>query len=227
MELKERLAASMTKTFQMDSQPTEFTMLNLLLECAKSNAGKKPGGWRFKEVIKELAFLVYSLGGLALYEILCYKQNFPFPSITTIRRKIYCNDKFVEGVFRIKQLKDFLILHGCPLTIHLCEDATAVTGRIQYDSASNQIVGPTLPLDSNGLPIVGSFPATTASKIADYFEKYDTSRYAYCIMAVPLKEGAPPFCLCLFGTNNKFKASDVKSRLEWTKDALLKEGKSN
>ncbi|XP_034235749.1 uncharacterized protein LOC117642048 [Thrips palmi] len=224
IELKEKLAAQMSNVLKMDSPPTEFGMLNLLLECAKSNAGKKPGGWRFHEVVKELAFLIYSLGGLALYEVLCYKQNFPFPSITTIRRKIYCNDKFVEGVFRIKQLKQFLILHECPLTVHLCEDATVVTGRIQYDSASNQIVGPTLPLDSNGLPIIGSFPATSASKIAEYFEKYDTSRYAYCIMAVPLKQGAPSFCLSLYGTNNKFKASDVKSRLAWTQEALHKEG---
>jgi len=223
-DLKIRLAASMCRVAKLDAQPSEFKILNILLECAKSNAGKKPGGKRYFAVIKELAFLIYSLGGLALYEMFASDDNFPFPSITTIRRVIYCNDKFVEGVFRIKQLKDFLFLHECPLVIHLCEDATAVTGRIQYDSSTNQLVGPTLPLDANGLPKVVSFPATSAKRMAEYFENHDTSRYAYCIMAVPLKEAAPTFCLCLFGTNNKFKTADVQHRLAWTKETLQKEG---
>lgn len=62
---------------------------------------------------------------------------------------IYCNDKFIEGEFRIKQLKDFLILHNLPLVVFLGEDATKVTGRIQYHSRSNQGVGFTLPFDKD------------------------------------------------------------------------------
>ena len=222
LEVKARLANNMSK-ISHEPMTSEYKMLNVLLECAQENAGKEPGGRRFKEVMKEFAFLVFSLGRLALYEILCFADNLPFPSVTTIRRKIYSTEKFAEGVYRIKQLKEFLILHNCPLLVHLEEDGTAVTGRIQYDSARNQIVGFTLPYDSNGLPIAGSYPATSAAVIAEYFKLKPTSRYAYCIMAAPLKEGAPAFCLLFYGTDNKFTAEDVKSRFAWTKEALKKE----
>lgn len=225
-DLKKKLVGAM-KNVTLTETTTEFSILNLLMECAKNNAGKKPGGRRYNDVIKELGFLIFSLGGLALYEILCHQENFPFPSVTTIRRKIYSNDKFVEGEYRIKQCKEFLISHDCPLEIFLCEDATCVTGRIQYDSTSNQIVGFTLPLDRNGIPKVGYFPATTANQIAEYFKTHSASRYAYCIIAVPLKEGTPSFCLAFFGTDNKFNTSQVQSRLAWTREALAKEGKVN
>jgi hypothetical protein len=225
LELKTRLANNLSKIVSEEHLTSEYKMLNVILDCAMQNAGKKPGGRRYGEVMKEFSYLVFSLGGLALYEILCHKDNFPFPSVTTIRRKIYSNEKVAEGVYRIKQLKDFLVLHDCPLIVHLSEDATAVTGRIQYDSARNQIVGFALPVDSNGLPIVGSYPATSASVIAEYFKQKSTSRYAYCVMAAPLKEGAPSFCLLFYGTDNRFTAADVKSRLAWTKGALETEGK--
>ncbi|KAE8747043.1 hypothetical protein FOCC_FOCC006298 [Frankliniella occidentalis] len=223
-KLKEKLAAAFKNISPPEATATEFSIVNLLLECAKENAGRKVGGWRYRDVMKELGFLIFSLGGVALYEILCHKKNFPFPSITTIRRKIYSNDKFVEGEYRIKQCKEFLLRNDCPLEIFLCEDATCITGRIQYDSTSNQVVGFTLPLNHNGIPKVKNFPATSANQIAEYFRTQSSSRYAYCIMAVPLKEGAPPFCLGFFGTDNKFKASHVQSRLVWTKEALEKEG---
>jgi len=225
LELKRRLAKTMSIVVPEKHLTSNYKMLNVLLDCAEENAGKQPGGKRYKVVMKEFAFLVFSVGGLALYEIFCYKDNLPFPSVSTVRRKIYSNEKFAEGVFRIKELKDFLVLHDCPFIVHLSEDATAVTGRIQYDSARNQIVGFALPLDSNGRPIVGSYPATSASLIAEYFKQKSTSRYAYCIMATPLKDGAPSFCLVFFGTDNKFTAADVKSRLAWTTGALEKEGK--
>lgn len=225
LELKARLAKQMAIIVSEKYLTSEYKMLNVLLDCAQQNAGKMPGGRRFKEVMKEFAFLVFSLGGLALYEIFSYKDNFPFPSVSTVRRKIYANEKFAEGLYRIKQLKDFLVLHDCPFIVALSEDATAVTGRIQFDSARNQIVGFTLPLDSNGVPIVGRYPATSASLIAEYFKQKSTSRYAYCVMAAPLKEGAPSFCLVFYGTDNKFTAAEVTSRLAWTKGALEKEGK--
>jgi len=226
LELKQRLADKMKTIISVSDESicTEYGMLNVILDCAKQNAGKKPQGWRFTEIMKEFAFLVFSLGGLALYEIFCHKKNFPFPSTNTIRRKIYSNEKFAEGTFRIKQLKDFLILHDCPLIVHLSEDATAVTGRIQYDSVRNQIVGFPLPYDSNGIPIAGSYPATSASVIAGYFKQRYGSRYAYCIMVSPLEKEAPSFCLAFYGTDNKFTTEDVKIRIAWTKEALKQEG---
>lgn len=39
-------------------------------------------------------------------------------------------------------------------------------------------------------------------------------------MAQPLKENIPPFCLCIFGTDNKFLASDVLRRWDFIKEEL-------
>jgi len=39
----------------------------------------------------------------------------------------------------------------------------------------------------------------------------------YLIMAQPLADGSPPFCLALFGTDNRFTAEDVAKRWAWMK----------
>lgn len=224
-ELKQKLFFHMQSSTSNEKPATVHTILNLLLDCAIKNAGKKPGGRRFDVVIKELGFLFYSLGGLALYEIFSCSDNFPLPSVSTIRRMIYSHECFTEGVFRISQLKDFLIQHKFPLKVFLCEDATRATGKITYHSKSNQVKGFTLPLDSKlGIPKTGHFPATSASQIAEYFSQYPTSNNAYVIVAVPLQNNAPNFTLVMFGTNNKFNALDVLHRFEWTKIALENAG---
>lgn len=38
------------------------------------------------------------------------------------------------------------------MSVWISEDGTRITGRLQYDPGSNQIVGLLLPLDENGLP---------------------------------------------------------------------------
>lgn len=43
-------------------------------------------------------------------------------------------------------------------------------------------------------------------------------------MAQPLKNNAPPFCLCLFGTTNRFTAKDVKNRNDFIKETLSANG---
>lgn len=225
--LKLQLLASVNKVSHSKAPHTVHSMLDLLLECALENAGRKPEGRRYTQVIKELGYLIYSLGGLALYEILSCSENFPLPTVSTIRRMIYAEEGFIEGEFRIRQLKEFLTLHNLPFKVFLCEDATRVTGRIQYASKSNQVKGFSLPLDGNGLPKTGNFPATSATVMAQYFSDYPTSSSAYCIIAVPLKVNAPDFTLCMFGTNNKFKAIDVHNRLEWTKESLMNAGNFN
>lgn len=70
---------------------------------------------------------------------------------------------------------------------------------------------------------LGSYPATSAEKICSFFEKCDTSNYVYCIMAQPLCDNASVFCLAMFGTNNKFTASQVLKRWEWMERKLKEE----
>lgn len=44
------------------------------------------------------------------------------------------------------------------------------------------------------------------------FMQYKKSTLVYIVMAIPLKEGVPPFILQLYGTDNRFTAIDVIKR---------------
>lgn len=78
---------------------------------------------------------------------------------------------------------------------------------------SNKIIGFTLPLNpSNGLPITNSFIATDAKRISEIFQNSRKSNYAYVLMAQPPFPNAAAFCLCVYGTDNIFKHSDVIKR---------------
>ncbi|KAE8749140.1 hypothetical protein FOCC_FOCC004046 [Frankliniella occidentalis] len=224
-ELKEKLVQAMSDHYRRtegQAAPKLSAMLEILLESAKKNALKKTGGERYDEVIKELGALLFHVGGLQLYEILC--NNLPLPSVSTIRRMIYNQECITEGVFRIKQLKTFLEQRNIPLKVHLSEDATVVAQRVQYHPASNQILGFSLPLDDNGLPVVGSFPATSANTISNYFKDNTISKNAYCVVAQPFVATAPSFIVAVYGTNNKFQAKDVHHRWIWICKEFEEEG---
>lgn len=103
-------------------------------------------------------------------------------------------------------------------------DATRITGRVQYDSPSNQLIGIVLPFDDNGMPVAFSFPATSAKAIHDHFQNNTPASYSYSIMVQPLQNDAPCFCLCLFGTNNKFREEHVTKRWKYITEQLEIEG---
>ncbi|KAK3929653.1 1-phosphatidylinositol 4,5-bisphosphate phosphodiesterase delta-1, partial [Frankliniella fusca] len=95
------------------------------------------------------------------------------------------------------------------------EDATKCIRGVQYDPASNQMVGFVQSLDNRGLPEILAFPATTEAAIRSYFDTKERSEYVYCILAKPLMESASAFVLCCYGTNNKFKADQTKARWQY------------
>ncbi|KAK4880666.1 hypothetical protein RN001_008812 [Aquatica leii] len=82
--------------------------------------------------------------------------------------------------------------------------------KIEYDPYSDKLVGFVLPM-KNGMPNTEMHNASSAKAIEESF-KYPKSNYAYTIMAQPLSNTAPPYCLSIFGTNNKFTAEDVQNR---------------
>lgn len=135
-------------------------IFKLMLACAKKHAGKKKQVSDYFDVIKEFGTVVYTLVGPYLYSIL--SKNFPFPSLTTTRRMLHSNNTIIEGAWSFSELKSFLIQRNFPLVIWVSEDGTRVNGRIQYDSKTNQIVGFVPEIEENGLPVVQSFPATSA-----------------------------------------------------------------
>lgn len=107
---------------------------------------------------------------------------------------------------------------GLEKVVSISEDATRIVGRIQYDSSTNQIVGFTLPLDpKNGMPIPFSFSAYDASVIIDHFAKNNSiSAFFNVMMAQPIgSKYSPPFCLLIYGSDNKFTSHDVCKRWEY------------
>ncbi|KAK3932724.1 PDZ domain-containing protein 2 [Frankliniella fusca] len=223
-ELSKSLVKFMQGNIKINSEnpPKVSAMLDLLLKSAKKNANKKTNGQRYDDVLKELGSLLYHVGGLQLYEIL--SQNLPLPSATTVRQLMYKQESIIEGEFRIKELKKFLEERKYPFKVCLSEDATVVAQRVQYHPRTNQVVGFPLPLNENGMPKVGAFPATTAEKIARYFSDNTACSSAYCIVAQPLVPKSPTFVVAMFGTDNKFTAQQVHLRWQWTLSAMAEEG---
>lgn len=108
----------------------------------------------------------------------------------------------------MNQLKTFLVERNLPLCVWVSEDGTRITGKIEFDSSSNKLIGFVLPL-VDGCPKPDTFMATSAQKIMNHFETSIKSDYAYVIMAQPLLPSAPSFCLSIFGTDNRFTYEDV------------------
>lgn len=122
----------------------------------------------------------------------------------------------IEGEFRYRELHEFLVCRNLPLYVSLSEDATRITPKVTYDPTTNQLVGFTLPLDSNGMPVPKSFLARNAKEIEEHFndEENTVANCAYAMMIEPVTYNAPKFCLSLFSTDSKFNLSHVSNRLE-------------
>lgn len=125
------------------------------------------------------------------------------------------NEPIREGEFRFAELKTYLQERSLPMAVWISEDGTRITCRVQYNSRFNQVVGFVLPFDDNGLPIVGTFAATSSEKIREYFQSGRIANYVYVIIAQSLQEGVPAFCFSFFGSDNRFTAIDVIRRWKW------------
>ncbi|XP_077255609.1 uncharacterized protein LOC143893763 [Temnothorax americanus] len=185
------------------------------MNTALSNTSKKKGGQRYDDTLKLFATYLFVIGGRMLYETL--SANLPLPSLSTVSRTLDNSGcLIIEGDMRVTELEKFLHMRKLPFYVWLSEDATRITGRIQYDSKSNQLVGFPLPLNNDGMPVTHSFTATCAKKIEEYFSTNSPASLLYVIIAQPLVYQAPSFCLCLYSTDNKFEADDVIKRWSYT-----------
>lgn len=95
----------------------------------------------------------------------------------------------------------------------------------QYDGETNQIIGFVLPLsDENGLPVPFSFPARNPKEIMQYFETYQpVSSLVNVIMAQPIGiKYSSPFRLMIFGSDNRYTATDVFNRWNFVENELRK-----
>lgn len=130
--------------------------------------------------------------------------------------------RFNEGQLRTKELANYLEQLKLPKKVWICEDATGIIAKVEYDPASDQIVGIPLPMDSvTGMPISFSFMAQSVEDIQNYAKK-PLSTLVYVVLALPLMPNIPPFVLQIFGTDNTFNAINVKQRWNYTVKELKK-----
>jgi len=167
-ELVSIMRTSLRQTAVSDVPEGISELFKMTIDCAKRNAGRKPGGLRFDSTLKEFGTLVFTMGGLEQYEIL--SKNFPLPSVTTVRRHLAKSEVIREGEFRHAALKEFLDKGNHSCTVWISEDGTRINGRVQYSPRTNQLVGFVPPLDGNGIPIPDSFPATSAEEMTMHFK---------------------------------------------------------
>lgn len=159
------------------------------------------------------------IGGPLSYET--WHANMPLclpsPSIVNKFLADY-GPRIIEGQLRTEELVQYLQVRKLPLRVSISEDATRITPKICYDPKTNQLVGFALPLDQNGMPKSYSFKARNVKEIQDHFNNSSNhiSSSVYVQMVQPQtagsKEDAPPFCLSLFLTDNKFTSETIYKR---------------
>lgn len=196
-----------------DAARTSF-FLNKLQDAANRNSKRKKGGYRFDSDMKLFAAYLRTIIGKLGYETI--EKNLPcaLPSLPSTNRYIQAsNCKVYEGILRSEELLIHLESRKLPLIVSLSEDATRIVGQIQYCSVTNQLIGFTLPIsDENGMPTPFSFPARNAQEILSHFTgQNNTSNFLNIVMAQPLGD-VPPFCLMMYGSDNKCDTNDVVNR---------------
>lgn len=130
--------------------------------------------------------------------------------------------KIIEGELRTQELLNYLTRLKLPLKVWICEDASGINTKIEYDSKSGQLVGIVLPFNSKtGMPMPFTFMAKSAEDIQKHV-KHPLSTLVCIVLASPLMPNVSPFVLQVFGTNNIFTALDVKQRWNYTTAELKK-----
>lgn len=201
-------------------------LLNRLLSNAVRNANRKKEGHRYDDTDKLFASYLRMLIGPMAYETLYRNLEGALPSLSSANRYIRAsNCHMTEGILRSEELCVYLKQRKQPPIVSLSEDATRIVGKVQYDSSSNQLVGFVLPTNAETrMPIPFAYHARNATEIINHFlNENAVASFLNVLMAQPL-DGAPPFCLLLYGSDNKYTASDVKKRWEYVTGELHRLG---
>lgn len=186
------------------------------IECAASNGNRHKNGRRYDYQLMQFSIYLRINGGPKVYKTLKNNDYNGMPSIHSTNRAMWKNKKIViEGVLRHVELADFMKSLNLPMYVSLSEDATSVTGKIEYSPKLNQIIGIVPPLnEKTGMPVPLTFASTSATATESILldQKAEISNNVNVIMAQPLASGIPAFCLLVFGGNGKFTKQDVSNR---------------
>lgn len=188
-------------------------LLKHLLDSAIENSSKTPNLNKYQEGLKRFCTYIYMTAGKKAYEILHANLKNVIPSLSALHRDLDQTDNILEGAVRLKELRLYLENRNYPLTIFISEDQTALVKCIQYDPSSNSLIGLVSPLQKNtGFPVLKKFQVNTLKDIENSFQAETAAINAYVYMAQPLVDGAPAFCISVFGSDNCFTSNDVLTR---------------
>lgn len=150
------------------------------------------------------------------------------PSIHAVIKNINKNRRTItEGVLRHEELAQYMKSLKLDMFVCLSEDATNITGKIEYSTKSNQIVGYSPPLsEETGMPKPLTFPATSASVMETIMVDPNSlhSNVVNVVMAQPLALKTPAFCLLVYGGRSKFTKEDVAKRWAYITEKLADVG---
>lgn len=198
--------------------------LNKLLSAADRNSHRKKGGYRYDDDIKLFAAYLRTIVGPYAYETIQKNLVHSLPSLPSTNRYVRssgCN--ITESILRCDELAIYLAEKSLEPVVVISTDATRISGRVQYDSKSNQCVGFVPPL-KNGMPVPFSFPARNAEEISCHFlTNKPVASFLNVIMAQPIAN-IPPFCLMVYSSDNRYTAHDVASQWQYITGELEKVG---
>lgn len=187
------------------------------------NSARKKQGHRYSEECMQYNTLLRLTGGPKNYRTSKANNVHGVPSLSAINKNIRKNESHItEGVLRCEELKCHLTDRNLPFLVSLSEDATRVTGKVEYNARSNTLVGFVLPIDSqNSMPIPNSYSARSAAEIESHFlNEVPVGHNVNVVMAQPLALNEPPFCLLVYSSDNSYSAKDIKRRWTHIIDAL-------
>lgn len=198
-------------------------LLKLLVEVHSRVKNQPLNSRRYSELEKDICTFEYLTGGKAHFEYIA--KNIATMSIKTIMRHLKQNTVNIqEAKLDVDGLKSYLVNNNLPMAVVLCEDGTRITATVEYDHENDSLSGLVAPLDLNGLPQMGIFPAASPYTIIDDIERYPVGSYAYVQLAVPLSQIHAPFVLFHCCTDNKFQTKDVINRWKYTEEQLRRNG---
>lgn len=230
----EPLDVSKEKTVQkcydkLEKTPTlTHYFLNELISTANRNSQLPKGGYRYNINVRSFATNLRMIAGPLAYETLQRNLECALPSLPSTNRYVQkSNCHVTEGILRTNELVKYLEERDLPFVVSLSEDATKIINRPQYDSKSNQIVGMVLPSNAeHGMPIPYSYRARDAQEmIRNLADKNPMASFVNVIMAQPIAtDRVAPFCLLIFGSDNKYTGLDVQKRWKYIINELHKVG---
>lgn len=187
-----------------------------LNESIAANKDRPLKGRRYDSELMSFCVRQKILGGNLLYRTLKNNAEDALPSPSAVNNKLQkMRNSITEGMLRHEELRTYLESLKLPMIVSLSEDATNVTGLIEYSPKFNQIVGFVPPLKKNvGMPEVLPYAATSAAAMESIMldPNVAVSNMVNIVMAQPLSLDAPAFCLLIYGGNGNFTKEDVVRR---------------